>query len=308
MGTRIEGKTGLGFGLSDAYGGEMKSKLGIVRIEGMDIRLATMCNKMYVARIVQNGIDLVLNTAALTAGIVSVSEANTLDPDKAKAYAMTGLSLGLASKATTLVGPVMDLWFGEEKNRFDIRDGTQMGIKLLDIIRTLGSIACNIVEWIFKSEGREKELREKPWIRDSIYMAFTVTDYAATLIAAGWITWKNKRGITHDSVIYMDGSSIYKEAYDFHDFKVSSREGNTAVAAISEEKYVDTIEKYEEPDLRNSNEHVHTGTYTNPVEIPTKEKIIGTIMTAGFFLAAASVSVGAGITKDKELEEELKSL
>ena len=293
--TRLNSLTGLGFSFADAYGGTMSSKLGIIRIEGVDIRLSTISSLNYGTRMAQMIGEFALNTGALTAGIVSASEANTLNPDKAKAYAYTGLGIGLATKALTLVGPMADTWANTGKNRFDIRDWTQMFIKLLDTIRAFGVITCDIVELSFKAEGKEKYLRENPWVYDSLYMANALFDYTLSIITAGFICWKNKKGITHNSVIYLDGASIYQEAFDFHDFSISKREGNTAKAGIAENMYVERVGEEASREYKL-------------VKVPLWEKWYKSIVAPVLFVIQKALSTADSLTSDKKLQAELMSL
>jgi hypothetical protein len=58
-----------GFSLQDGYGGSFSSDIGVARIGGIDIKLATMKLAPYVTSTVFQGIDLLLNIATMGAGI-----------------------------------------------------------------------------------------------------------------------------------------------------------------------------------------------------------------------------------------------
>jgi hypothetical protein len=61
---------GVDYTLSEGYGGSISSRLGIVRLNGFDVRAETLNTFNYLVRGVGNGADFLINAGTLSAGIV----------------------------------------------------------------------------------------------------------------------------------------------------------------------------------------------------------------------------------------------
>jgi hypothetical protein len=135
-GKRIIGRAGWGFELSDMYGGSVNSQLGVVRVSGLDVRLATIGRWNYITRTKLNGLDFLKNAIfmGLDTGNVDLGDWSFLSSSISTALRVSGGALG---------GLVCGSGGLKE---YDINDKAGVMMTAFDIIMLLAFFAGYVLE------------------------------------------------------------------------------------------------------------------------------------------------------------------
>ena len=299
--------------ISDAYGASFKTQLGIVRIEGVDVRLATMLTKNYLARVILNGVDIGINVSTMAAGIAAGATADYSNASSSgipnTLVGFSGLLATISNAMTRMVGPNLGGAFTSSKlggkGGYDIKDTPS----ILLMITTFVWLGTMIVREVAEFFIPEKILREHSVARDSVYMAAAVVEYGYNLATASVLVNALLKGFLHESVIWLEGKSrIHVDALTYTNNSVMKTELNSVLAAFAPDK---TLKETIKEGWKKFVEKTSSWSFKKAALISVG---IGLGIDAAAALAAgAGVGLGAAyifgpLPVDQELEEYLRSL
>ena len=242
MGQRILSRAYLGFELSDVYGGSVTSNYGVNRIEGMDIRLATLPGWNYIARIGLNALDGVVNAGLMASGLGAESKRIQLNtdtsPDVGDKIKKASMDFGISG---SVLGPIVSTMglrlFGgsvidtatKKGAGYDLRDGMGLVVSLGNLVYMM----MVIIRQVLEATLSQKTKRETSYARDGLYMALAVFEYGYALGACTALGVKNILALVNDCVMHFNGKDILMEAHNIKGFTVAKDDQNSITAGFS---------------------------------------------------------------------------
>jgi hypothetical protein len=223
-------QAGLALSLSERFGGSVSSKFGVVRIDGLDVRLATMTTANYSRKAVLNGIEFGASTALMGLGMGR----NNSNYGGLGSFGQTISNLGLS------VGRFGLNFLSDTKlGNFDIKDTPGIMITVWDIT----CLILKVVNMILEMSIPKKTLREEPFARDGIYMGMWVVEYGLALTTVTTLAVASFKGAIHESVIWLNSNSkIQMDAVELNLLSLFLTRGNSAVAGLSSKSLTEAIQ------------------------------------------------------------------
>jgi hypothetical protein len=175
------------FSLTDGYGGSVSSDIGVTRIGGIDIKMATSGLPAYIKGGFLQGLDLGLNIASMAAGIGV--EAGDKSSDKNAKNIGSGVAGSLSSVIKGAYGKHQDAASGSGYISGEYSDAIGAligGMKLATQIAGAVASVLSLTASLLGSAGSTGK-KSISYVRDSINMALAITESGLALGAASVI-------------------------------------------------------------------------------------------------------------------------
>jgi hypothetical protein len=158
--------SGVDFTITEGYGGKIYSRLGIMRINGYDIRAETINGYNYIATGIVNGIDWLTNAVTQICGAANADTSSSF------------MDMGslVSAKAIRLGAPFIGS-LGNSKKAGGDKDMFGPVVSLLDIIMKVVMVVGIILD---KTIPKEKKFKHG---RDGLYTALSLVEYGAMVAA-----------------------------------------------------------------------------------------------------------------------------
>jgi hypothetical protein len=217
-------KAGLALSLSEGFGGSVSSEFGVVRINGLDIRLATMTTANYSMKAAMNAANSFTSGLFMGLGMMDAGrEGNN--------YAGLG-SFGQTASNAVLGGgrALIDLVTDTKLDNFDIKDLPHILILTWDIT----CLILKIVGITLETTIPKKILRENPFARDGLYSSMWLIENGLAIGTVTALAVASFKGAIHESVIWLNSNAkITMDSFDYSQKTVAKMDANTAFAGVS---------------------------------------------------------------------------
>jgi len=229
FGQKVKIDAGVDFLLSEGYGGSVSSKLGVIRINGLDIRLTTINTLNYILKGGLNLASSVFDIAAMGVGM-----------DKGSPTIVSFFRYG-----RTVGRPLLDFLMPGKLGHFDIKDVSGTLMTALDIFQIILMLTRTVLEMTMR-----KELNESPHTRDGIYMGFWIAEYALVAAAFGTLSAASIKGAIHESVVWLNSKSEIKiNAMELDTTSVAKTKSESPIAGLSESVAIPPVNDIEMTEL-----------------------------------------------------------
>ena len=218
FGTKVNINSAYKFSLSDAFGGNVFSLGGVMRITGPDIRLRTMCKAAYVVKGVSAGVSFATNVASSIQGIVQEAKGGTHED-----WLDNGLPSYTSIGANVISALVGANWGFNSMPAIDDPAGDMATVT--DVIITLLGVANLALDKLFLAENDKKSGG-----RAGLTLAAMTVEYGLILKMFIALNVATVEWFHASSYLMKFGGSIYEDAmHTSHvQFAKSDAEGPTA--------------------------------------------------------------------------------
>jgi len=219
FGQKVSLTAGHSFELADIYGGSLSSSLGVARLTGFDVRLATMGTTNYILKGIINGADFVANLITMSLGASGVNGPyGQLGSDVSSGLRIGGGAFGGLLASSNL-------------KEYDVMDAGGMLLSLTRIIL----LVLNIVGKIIENLIPEQILREKPEARDVLYTILSLLEYGILLLACAKLAASGITAAFHECVLHLSNKAeIRMDAKKGGTAFVEDLGTNTPIAGVTE--------------------------------------------------------------------------
>jgi hypothetical protein len=277
FGQHVGIRGGIDYKLSEGYGGSISSRLGVMRLAGVDIRAETMNSFNYLVRGELTGLDFLMNAGTMSAGAAGAG----FGMGKHTKYLATSpLTNFLASKGSSEAVGSAD------------PSGTLFG--LLDILFTLSMV----VEIALGMAIPKVHKRDKHG-RDGLYTALALAEYGLIIACFVELYIPFTTGFNFESSLHLTGrAEVLIDGRIKKDTVINTVEAKSPLAGVSLKSFT---EAYKDGWMSFIKKTLKT--------LVDKKAMVVAIIAIGI-VAAGGIGVGMGLSmnQDKELEEELRSL
>jgi len=188
FGQEVKIDAGFEFNISEGYGGSIASKLGILRVDGLDIRLATMTTLNYGRKGALNVVKAIGNVATMISG-AAVRDGSSKGSLGSQ---VPNTVLGFADK-------IVDFTSNSKLDEYDPKDLDKTTLKVLSIILRLCKTTATVLDAVIDSEGPER--------RDSLYTTVATLEWGYMITCWGVLLAAKSGGTIHESVLHLNGNT-----------------------------------------------------------------------------------------------------
>ena len=276
FGTKVNINSAYKFALSDAWGGNVMSFGGVVRVTGADIRLRSLCKASYVLKGVSAGTSFATNIVSGAYGI------------KQEQGDGTGSFLGnklpsYVSMGAGIVGSIVSVnWGFDTMDHFEDKAGGAVGT--MDFIITILGVVGQVLDGVVLSQTDKKKGG-----RAGLTYALMVVEYGLILTMFTTLNFANTNWFHASSVLLNYQGDMYLTAKKLKTVDIGDVDANSALAGLDTKFFVGLWNKFK-------------GQATKKIvlECLAAAAVLGGLGTGAFFGAKHSSSVNANIRKELE--------
>ena len=276
FGSKVNINSAYKFALSDAWGGNISSFGGIVRVVGADIRLRSMCKASYVLKGVTASTSFATNIISGAYGIKQEQGDGT-------GTAMLNKVPSYVSMAAGIVGPIVSLNWGFDKmDHFEDKAGGASAT--MDFIITILGVVGQVLDGVVLSQTDKKKGG-----RAGLTYALMVVEYGLVLTMFTTLNLDNINLMHASSILMNYKGEMYQTAKTFKTTNLRRMKTNSALAGVDTKFFVGLWNGFK-------------GQATKKIvlECLAAAAVLGGLGTGAFFGAKHSSSVNANIRKELE--------
>ncbi|MBO4520672.1 MAG: hypothetical protein J5787_05645 [Alphaproteobacteria bacterium] len=222
FGTKVNINSAYKFMLTDAWGGNITSFGGVVRVTGADIRLRSLCKASYVVKGVAASTSFATNVVSGAYGIAQEQGDGTGSflGNKLPSY---------VSMAPGILGAIVSVHWGFDTMEKFAKDkaGTLVGI--MDLIITLLGVVGMALDGVVLSQTDKKKGG-----RAGLTYALMVVEYGLILTNFVLLNTANENWMHASSILMSYDGNLYQTGKTFKAMTLDKFEANSALAGVDE--------------------------------------------------------------------------
>ena len=224
-GQRIINQAGIEYIVWDGQGGTINSKLGVIRIAGIDIGLNKFTTKEFIEHGIISAVEFGANLAKTSAAFVD-EQAFSFGKGVVDKINMVD---GIFAAGFTAGHAMIPKLTGAASSYYHPAGFSSIMLSLLDLSKVVLMIVRIVVGMLIP----EKLKRELPVINDSVYTAFAVVEFG--LMNVAWVAMSVAWApfMINESIIHMSDMDIWMESEKICRHSIFKEDTNSPVAGLN---------------------------------------------------------------------------